>query len=87
MVKSTAPLGVNSVFNDFLYAPVGAEVNGMDLTVLSALARRNVDPWKQAAELCALPNGAGTRLLTELFDSTPAATTAPVAATAQLPGR
>lgn len=44
-----------SEFNDFLYAPIGGAGNEMPLSVLSALARLNLDPWKEAAELSDLP--------------------------------
>jgi len=48
---------------DFLYALIGADRNEMPLTVLSALCRLDVDPWKEAAELCELPrHTAGQRL-------------------------
>ena len=35
-------------FDRFLYASVGDDNNGMPLTVLSALARMDVDPWEEA---------------------------------------
>jgi hypothetical protein len=41
-------------FDDFLYAPIGADRNEMPLTVLSALSRLDIDPWKEAAELSEL---------------------------------
>jgi hypothetical protein len=50
---STARLG--SEFEKFLYAAVGEDHNGMPLTVLSALARVDVDPWEEAAILTRLP--------------------------------
>jgi hypothetical protein len=53
----------SSAFNDFLYAPIGEEKNGMVLTVLSALARLGVDPWDEAARLSELlPENARKRL-------------------------
>jgi hypothetical protein len=45
---------INSEFNDFLYAPVGDEGNGMTLSVISALSRLDIDPWQEAARLSAL---------------------------------
>ncbi len=42
---------VHSEFNDFLFALVGQEKSGMQLTVLSALARFGFDPWREAARL------------------------------------
>ena len=45
---------VHSEFNEFLFAFVGEEKSGADLTVLSALARLGLDPWNEAARLSAL---------------------------------
>ena len=42
----------------FLQAPVGVEDNGMELSVLSALARLGKDPWAEAARLADLPQPA-----------------------------
>jgi hypothetical protein len=44
-----------SEFETFLYASVGQDNDGMPLTVLSALARQDVDPWEEAAKLTRLP--------------------------------
>jgi len=40
-------------FDKFLHAVIGND-NGMPLTVLSALARLDVDPWEEAAKLTRL---------------------------------
>jgi hypothetical protein len=56
-----------SAFDDFLYAPIGDEDNGMVLTALSALARLGVDPWDEAARLSALPRDAATKRLTSII--------------------
>jgi hypothetical protein len=48
-------------FDDFLYAPIGADGVEMPLSVLSALARLDVDPWTEAAELSELPKGAAAQ--------------------------
>lgn len=42
-------------FGDFLYAPIDGEPDSMTLSVLSALARLNIDPWLEAAALTELP--------------------------------
>jgi hypothetical protein len=60
-----------SVFNDFLYAPVGEEENGMILTALSALARLGVDPWDEAARLSELPQETATKRLTSIISGLP----------------
>jgi hypothetical protein len=54
-------------FNDFLYAPVGVEENGMQLSVLSALARQNVDPWQEAAQLTRLSEKTAIQRLMSLI--------------------
>jgi hypothetical protein len=60
-----------SAFNDFLYAPVGEEDNGMVLTMLSALARSGLDPWGEAARLNELPRGAATKRLALMISGLP----------------
>jgi hypothetical protein len=47
-------------FDEFLCASIGEEKNGMALSVMSALARRNVDPWQEAARLSQLPRDVAT---------------------------
>ena len=49
--------------DDFLHASIGVERNEMPLSVLSALARLNLDPWKEAAELSELPSDCATQRL------------------------
>jgi hypothetical protein len=51
MTRAAAASIQQSQFNDFLFAPIGNERNGMLLTVLSALARLDVDPWREAASM------------------------------------
>jgi len=60
-----------SEFDDFLYAPIVEGGNGMVLSVLSALARVNVDPWDEAARLARLPCEAATRTLMQLITALP----------------
>jgi hypothetical protein len=58
-------------FGDFLYAPIGADRDEMPLTVLSALTRLDVDPWKEAAELSELPRDTATQRLAALIARLP----------------
>ena len=58
-------------FDDFLFAPIGEDRNGMLLSVLSALARLNVDPWGEAAKLARLPAETATRHLALLIAKIP----------------
>lgn len=54
-------------FDRFLHASVGEDRKGNGVTVLSALARLNLDPWQEARELTSLGReAAGVRLDTLL---------------------
>jgi hypothetical protein len=55
----------NSGFNAFLFSEVGAQRNGLELTVLSVLARLDKDPWLQAAEWARMPHSATIECLTD----------------------
>jgi hypothetical protein len=45
-------------FNDFLFAPVSVDRHGGQLSVVSALARLDLDAWAEAANLARLPGDA-----------------------------
>jgi hypothetical protein len=60
-----------SEFNDFLFAPIGEDRNGMLVSVLSGLARSDVDPWQEAAKLAQLPGDAATKELAALIGALP----------------
>jgi hypothetical protein len=62
---------VHSEFNDFLFALVGQEKSGMQLTVLSALARFGFDPWREAARLSELTKEAATSALAAVISELP----------------
>ncbi len=70
-MTSSAATRLAPQFDDFLFAPIGEEKNGMLLSVLSALARLNLDPWQEAAKLAALPVEAATERLTSLIAALP----------------
>ncbi|MGB9153006.1 MAG: hypothetical protein WCD70_07955, partial [Alphaproteobacteria bacterium] len=61
-----------SEYDDFLYAPICEEKNGMSLSVLSALARRQIDPWEEAALLADLPEQTAADRLAALIGPQPA---------------
>jgi hypothetical protein len=71
MTPAASVFFVGSEFNDFLYAPIGVERNEMPLSVLSALARLNLDPWGEAAELSKLPKHTATQRLATLIARLP----------------
>jgi hypothetical protein len=54
-------------FDKFLYSVIREEEGGASLTVLSALARRNIDPWEAAEELTRVPWAAAATQLSSLI--------------------
>lgn len=54
----------HSEYNEFLFAAVGEEKTGMQLTVLTALIRLGFDPWQEAARLSGLSKAAAAQALT-----------------------
>jgi hypothetical protein len=70
MKNSPHPL-LASEFNDFLFAPIGEDRNGMLVSVLSGLARSDVDPWQEAARLAELPGETATQRLASLIGALP----------------
>ncbi len=58
-------------YNDFLFAVIDEGPNGTQLTVLSALAQANVDPWEEAARLSAMSKVTAEKALVSVFDRVP----------------
>jgi hypothetical protein len=54
--------------DSFLFAGIYDEPNGMTLSVISALARLNVDPWREAARLAELPRSIAAATLAGMID-------------------
>jgi hypothetical protein len=72
MKRTRSVFTLGSDYDDFLLATIGDDNNGMLLSVLSALARLDVDPWEEAAALARLPEDAATRKLASLIAALPA---------------
>ena len=62
---------IGSEFDEFLGASIGEDQNGAGLTVLSALARLDVDPWQEATSLARMPRNAAVVRLNALIDALP----------------
>jgi len=60
-----------SNLGDFLSAPVWMEKNGTPLSVLSALARLDLDPWAEGSRLAALSKDAATSRLAAILRQLP----------------
>jgi len=72
MTRSVLMSPLGSEFDDFLYASIDEDRNGVLMSVLSALARLDLDPWEEAGRLALLPQVTATRNLTSLIAALPA---------------
>ncbi|HYG90631.1 MAG TPA: hypothetical protein VD978_30735 [Azospirillum sp.] len=61
----------HSDLGEFLSAPVWQEKNGTPLSVLSALARLDIDPWEEAAHLAVLPRDTAASALAAILRRLP----------------
>lgn len=61
-----------SDFEGFIYAVVATETNGMELSVLSVLSRRGLDPWQEAQRLAQLPRLVAADGLAQMLRAVPA---------------
>ena len=64
-----SPLGVE--FDAFLFAPVFDDKAEAPLSVVSALARLDLDPWEEAADLSQLPSETAGQRLASLLAQLP----------------
>ena len=71
MTRAVSTTFLGTEFDNFLFAPIGEDGNGMHLSVLSALARLDLDPWREAAELDDLPGERAIQRLASLIASLP----------------
>jgi hypothetical protein len=58
-------------YNAFLYATIGVDANGSAVSVLSAMARLNLDPWQESKALAQLSTSAAARRLASLIAAVP----------------
>ncbi|HTJ64448.1 MAG TPA: hypothetical protein VL899_11610 [Alphaproteobacteria bacterium] len=61
-------LSMTDTYDAFLFELLGVEENGMELSVLSALARSGLDPWTEAKRLASLPRQAAIAAISALFN-------------------
>ena len=59
-------------FDDFLFATVGEEINGMPLSTISMLTRLGFDPWREAGRLASLAKREAIDQLTLIIARMPA---------------
>lgn len=57
----------NPEFNTFLFAFLGKDGNGRQVTVLSTVLRLGLDPWREASRLSDLPSDAAAIIVAEMI--------------------
>lgn len=71
-MRATTPLNPNNPeFEPFLFATAGEDSSGHGVSLLSILARLNLDPWSEAADLAALTGEAAVARLRQLLSRCP----------------
>ncbi len=65
----TTPL--RNDFDAFLLAPIGKDASGMPVSLLTALARLDIDAWEEAASLARQSPESATERLTSLLATLP----------------
>jgi hypothetical protein len=61
-------------YDAFLFAPVCNDASGIPLSVVSLLARANVDPWEEASRLATMPKALAEKALAATLDLIPGRT-------------
>jgi hypothetical protein len=70
-VIEMAPSFLGTEFNKFLFASISEDRNERQLSVVSVLARMNLDPWLEAAQLSQSPRDIAARRLADLIAALP----------------
>ncbi len=71
MTSSPSVAYLTREFDDFLFARIDEGSDETPLSVLSMLARLDVDPWEEAAKLARLPRAAAAKRLVDFIAATP----------------
>jgi len=70
-MRATPGAALGPEYDRFLFASIGVDRNGMEVSVLSGLARSDVDPWQEAARLAGLPGKSAVERLAALIETLP----------------
>jgi hypothetical protein len=71
MTHAALTPGIGREFDPFLFASIGEGRHGHPVTVMSALAQSNVDPWLEAVGLARLSREKATARLSQLIAALP----------------
>jgi len=73
MTSSASVSALTPEFDDFLFAQINADSEETPLSMLSVLARLDLDPWAEAAKLAELPRASAVQRLVSLIAAIPGA--------------
>jgi hypothetical protein len=62
---------LDSRYDEFLFAEIGEQDNGMPLSMASALTRLELDPWDEARRLAGLPAASAATAVAQVIGQTP----------------
>jgi len=71
MVHAALAPSIGRDFDQFLFASIGQDRYGQTLSVISALARSDLDPWQEAINLSRMPRAGATQRLSRLITALP----------------
>jgi hypothetical protein len=71
MTHAALAPGIGREFDPFLFASIGEDRHGQLLSVISALARSDLDPWLEALSLSRMPQGQAMARLCGLIAALP----------------
>jgi len=71
MTHAALAPGIGREFDPFLFASIGVDRHGQLLSVISALARSDLDPWLEAVSLSRMSQGQATARLCGLIAALP----------------
>jgi hypothetical protein len=71
MVHAALAPGIGRDFDPFLFALIGEDRYGQTLSVISALARSDLDPWQEAVKLSGMSRVAAGARLSRLIAALP----------------
>jgi hypothetical protein len=76
MMSAASGIYLTHQFDDFLFARLNDASEETPLSVLSMLARLDIDPWEEAAKLARLPRPAAAKRLVDFIMATPGVSSA-----------
>src|SRR5277367_5066709 len=68
-MSAGAHSGLSAEFDSFLYSAINDDTNQVPVSGLSVLARQDMDPWHEAAQLAQMPKAIAIARLASMISS------------------